>query len=82
MLCERHNRILLCLLYRKVIELVLAGGPDAVLRGHRWLRRHQFFDIKSDMYVLSYQNAEIEGESYIFEWPISEENIKAFWGKR
>jgi hypothetical protein len=63
----------------QVVELVLAGWPDSVLRGHRWIRRHQYFDDKFDMYILSYQLAEIEGDSYIFQWPITEEKIREFW---
>jgi hypothetical protein len=63
----------------QLIELILAGGPENILKGYRWIRRHQFFDYREDMYVLSAQKSDIESERYIFEWPILEEDLRIFW---
>jgi hypothetical protein len=63
----------------QVIELILVGGPDNIMRGHKWIRRHQIFDYPEDTYILSPQKAEYEGDRYVFEWPIIEDDLRVFW---
>lgn len=63
----------------QLIELVLVGGPDNVMKGYKWIRRHQIFDYPEDLYPVAAQKADLEGESYVFEWPVVEEDLRNFW---